>query len=434
MSTPEPPAILGFCRALGAALDKVAAGPDPVFLSPGDKKQILIELSKQAERMEALRHRMLGVADDAVEAEAARSVAALAAHHTRRDYARLRPEADLAAALEQRWRHTQTAWLTGQINRDQAKVIVEALDKLPDWVTPDQLASAEEHLLELAEEWEPHGLRALAVHLWEVIAPDEADKLEAEALAKEEAGARAATRLSLKRCGDGSTRITGRIPDQAATRLRTLLDAYTSPRRDHLDHPTPASGGAELSGGAGEPVAKRDAATGERLRPDRLRGLALCSLLEHADPDKLPHHGSTATTLMITMELDKLRDGLGSGLLPDGTALSPGEVRRLACTAGIIPVVLGTDSEALDVGRLSRFFNPAQQRAMRLRDKRCRAEGCDMPAAWCEAHHLRQWALGGKTDLKDGVLLCPWHHHRAHDDTYSMRKMPNGDYRFHKRT
>ena len=414
------PVILGFCRALEAAVDKVVAGPDPLFLSPDEKKQALIEISRQSERLDALRHQLLGVAEDAAEQEAAASVAAMAAHHTRRDYRRVRPEADLADALRRRWQRTHAAWLAGHVNGDQAKVIVEALDKLPDSVSPDQLVAAEEHLITLAQEWPPHGLRNLATHLWEVIAPEEAEQLEAEALAREEANARAETRLSLTRCGDGSTRLTGRIPDHVATRLRTLLDAYSSPRRDHLD-------------GDG-PVAKRDTATGQRLRPVRLRGLALCSLLEHADPDKLPHHGSTATTLMITMELDKLRQGLGSGTLPDGTALSPGEVRRLACTAGIIPVVLGTDSEILDLGARSRLFTPAQQRALRLRDNRCRAEGCTIPAEWCEAHHLKPWALGGNTDLDNAVLLCAWHHHRAHDDAYTKQKLPNGDYRFHKRT
>jgi hypothetical protein len=124
--------VLGFARALDAALDKVAAGPDPVFMSPGEKKQALIELSRQVERVQALRHRLLAVADDAADAEAARSVAALTAHHTRRDYPR---------------------------------VAAEALDKLPDWVTADQLASAETHLIDLAQEWAPHGLRDLAAHL-----------------------------------------------------------------------------------------------------------------------------------------------------------------------------------------------------------------------------------------------------------------------------
>ena len=57
--------------------------------------------------------------------------------------------------------------------------------------------------------------------------------------------------------------------------------------------------------------------------------------------------------------------------------------------------------------------------------------GCDIPAAWCEAHHLIPWTKGGKTDLADGVLLCSHHHHRAHDDRYLHDRLPNGDIRFH---
>jgi hypothetical protein len=216
---------------MDAALDKLAAGPDPVFMSPAEKKQALVEISRQSERLTALRHQILAVATDAADAEAARSVAALAAHHTRRDYHRTAAEARLAVALDQRWHRTRAAWATGRINRDQVTVIVDALDKLPDWVTPDQRASAEEHLITLAEQWPPHALRTLATHLWEVIAPEEAEQLEADALAAAEANARAATRLTLRRVGDGSTRITGRIPDHVAQRLNTLLDAHTSPRR-----------------------------------------------------------------------------------------------------------------------------------------------------------------------------------------------------------
>jgi len=52
-----------------------------------------------------------------------------------------------------------------------------------------------------------------------------------------------------------------------------------------------------------------------------------------------------------------------------------------------------------------------------------------------EAHHWgRPWAEGGRTDLKDGVLLCNWHHHRAHDPRYRAEKLPNGDIRYHRRT
>ncbi|KQY63612.1 hypothetical protein [Nocardioides sp. Root140] len=72
---------------------------------------------------------------------------------------------------------------------------------------------------------------------------------------------------------------------------------------------------------------------------------------------------------------------------------------------------------------------------MGIRDKTCRSEGCLVPAKWCEAHHhTLSWLHGGRTDTKDGKLLCSWHHHRAHDDTYDMTLMANGDVRFRKRT
>jgi hypothetical protein len=71
---------------------------------------------------------------------------------------------------------------------------------------------------------------------------------------------------------------------------------------------------------------------------------------------------------------------------------------------------------------------------MALRDGGCRAEGCTIPAAWCEAHHHRQpWSRGGGTDLANGRLLCCWHHHRAHDDRYLTHLLPNGDIRFRRR-
>jgi len=69
-----------------------------------------------------------------------------------------------------------------------------------------------------------------------------------------------------------------------------------------------------------------------------------------------------------------------------------------------------------------------------VRDRVCRAQGCEVPAAWCEAHHFgRPWAEGGKTDLAAGKLLCSWHHHRAHNERYLHVELPNGDVRFHRR-
>ncbi len=96
-------------------------------------------------------------------------------------------------------------------------------------------------------------------------------------------------------------------------------------------------------------------------------------------------------------------------------------------------MVLGGDSEILDQGRAQRLFTAAQRKALIYRDRTCRAEGCDIPGTWSEAHHWISWALGGLTDIDNGVLLCRHHHQRIHEDTYRTERLPSGDIRFHRR-
>jgi hypothetical protein len=158
------------------------------------------------------------------------------------------------------------------------------------------------------------------------------------------------------------------------------------------------------------------------------------AFLENADPDRMPLHGGDATTVLVTIDLTTLQSDLAGVGLVGPEPIGAAAVRRLACTAEIIPVVLGGKSEVLDLGRSRRLYTRGQRKAMAVRDQHCRAEGCTVPAAWCEAHHANQpWSKGGRTDLADGALLCSWHHHRAHDPRYDARRLPNGDFRFHPR-
>jgi hypothetical protein len=62
---------------------------------------------------------------------------------------------------------------------------------------------------------------------------------------------------------------------------------------------------------------------------------------------------------MVTIDLDALR-GLGLGETSTGELVIAGEARRLACTASVVPVVLGGAGEILDLGRARRLFSPAQ--------------------------------------------------------------------------
>ena len=94
--------------------------------------------------------------------------------------------------------------------------------------------------------------------------------------------------------------------------------------------------------------------------------------------------------------------------------------RRLACDAGVIPVLLGASSEPLDIGRLTRVVPTGIRRALELRDGGCRFPGCDRPASRCDAHHVKFWAQGGPTGLTNLVLLCQFHHTMVHEGHWRL--------------
>ncbi|WP_148046773.1 HNH endonuclease signature motif containing protein [Nocardioides pocheonensis] len=384
------------------------------LMSTSDKAAALLAVTEMTERAQALRLRLLAAADDVALEAGARDAGAWLAHHARDDRRDLQRELRLGSALAERWQRVGTALGSGGLNTAQADVIVRALDALPDAVPGEVVARAEEQLVAYAAEFGPRELRVLGRRILDVVAPEVAEAAEAKAVEAEERRAAETMSLTLTPYGDGTTRLHGLLPDATAHRLATYLDAFTSPRRT-----TVTAQGDEAEAG---PLHRR-------------RAQAFCALLEHLDPQELPAHGGDATTVIVTVTLDQLRSELATaGLISsDDLRLTAAEARRLACTANIVPTVLGSRSEVLDLGRSSRLFTPAQRKALRLRDRHCRADGCTIPATWCEAHHRQPWATGGRTDLDDGVLLCSFHHHRAHDPTYEMGGGADGRVAFHRR-
>ena len=139
--------------------------------------------------------------------------------------------------------------------------------------------------------------------------------------------------------------------------------------------------------------------------------------------------------LFVTVDLATLtgqagpgrtRAGTICGGTATGTLVAPETVRRLACDADLIPAVLGTRGEVLDLGRRKRLFTSAQTRALWLRDGGCTFPGCSIPAQWADAHHLWHWADGGPTDLSWAALLCGRHHTVVHQRRYSGQVTADG--------
>ncbi|MGC4111808.1 MAG: DUF222 domain-containing protein [Nocardioides sp.] len=408
-----------------AALDEVAAsGVDPMYASTRDKKSLLVDLTRLQARVDALRAEVLAVAEDVAVQTADRTAATWLATEARVEVRDLLAAERLGGRLRHHWPAVAAAAKDGAISWEQAQIITGALDQLPTDLDPELVGKAEAHLVTEAGQFGPRPLRRLARKILDVVAPDLADAHEHALLLAEEDRARAATRLSFRRRGDGTTDLHGRLPDPIANRLRVYLEAYTSPRR-HVTQPEPGTDNGSVDA---LPVARR-------------RGEAFCALLEHLPAHGLPRSGGSATQILVALDhatllgqLDEAGVVTGVARTSTGDDLTPGHARRLACHAGIIPHVLGGKSQILDQGRSRRLFTGPIRIAMDVRDGGCRVRGCDIPPAWCEAHHLDPWQHGGHTSLDKGALLCAHHHHTIHDPRYTVTHHPNGDITFHRHT
>jgi hypothetical protein len=404
------------CVEVMAAALKDVADVDPMFMRTQDKAAALEGISAVINQSEELRLRLLDSAEDVAEQTDDRDPAAWLARTTLLDRSQARRLQRVGHSVGRRWARVRQALRDGGINLDQAEAVTASLEALPAEVDTEVLYRAEAALVEQASEFGPKQLRVLGRRVLHVVAPDVADEAEQRALEREEANAWSVTRITSRSRGDGSTDIHIRSSDAVARRFFTYLEPYASPRRP--------DGSVATNG------------DDRRTYPQRL-GHAFAAFLEDVDPKRLPLHGGNATTVVVTIDHETLLEGLGDtgvAMLGD-EPISASEARRLACNAGLLPVVLGSASVPLDQGRATRFYSGARRDTLAATQPTCRAEGCDIPAAWCEAHHGNgRWADGAGTNLADAVLLCGFHHHRAHDRRYDLTRLPDGRVRFSRRT
>lgn len=132
-------------------------------------------------------------------------------------------------------------------------------------------------------------------------------------------------------------------------------------------------------------------------------------------------------TMMVIAHYDAL-SGLLSAETVDGTPIPADELVRLAVNARIVPAVFDRQGQPLWVGRAARLPNHAQRAAVIARDRRCVATDRDVPHDWCQLHHVIWWSRGGPTDVDQLALVCSEHHHRIHDDGWTLDKTADGDW------
>jgi Domain of unknown function (DUF222) len=163
-----------------------------------------------------------------------------------------------------------------------------------------------------------------------------------------------------------------------------------------------------------EPLPEDDGVKDPRTRGQRVAD-ALVELVSHAlDQGTLPETGGERPHVAMTLDYHRLTESLPGLLIDTGAVLAPSEARRLACDAGIFPMVLSGSSLVLDIGRASRQWPAGTRRAIVARDRGCVFPGCNRPPSLTRVHHRHHWGAGGPTTVDNGALLCEHHHRVVH--------------------
>jgi hypothetical protein len=373
---------------LDRALDELAEAS--LWSMPaGELGQLVVAVERVARRLQCAQVQLLAQADTSLVAEhegATSTVAWLRAvadvpvgvGRARLELHRALGGRPLAAA----------AFAAGQIGTDAATAVCAAMESLPPAVPAALMSTVERLLVEVARE---EGTRAVVHRANDIIHRYDPDQLAADERAQAEANT---LRPTLRH--DGTMALRGSLDREAAALFLATLEP--------LAKPLPADNGLPDMRDAG---ARYAAAL-----------IQLCRIAS-SNPALPTVHGEP-THVLLTIALETIEGRLSQlpGRLDTGATVSTTSARRVACDANVIPVLLGSNGQPLDIGRATRVIPLPLRRALIARDQGCAFPGCERPPSWCEAHHRTHWADGGPTSLDNLVLLCEHHHRLVHHDPW----------------
>ncbi|HKX66596.1 MAG TPA: DUF222 domain-containing protein, partial [Intrasporangium sp.] len=295
------------------------------------------------------------------------------------------------AVTRPRWAELAARVTMGHVTVAKAARIIEFEQRTERVADPGEVDTAVAELLDRAPELIAEDFTGLVRHHTEQVRPprdEDADRLDA--------GRRASRGLWFgPPSRTGMVTMRGVLDPEAAATIKSAVDPLSVPC------PVKDRHGHTITADPRTPAKRRADALLEVVQ----RGVAAADGLPVTDKAKL----------VVTVAHDVLAgQARGTGLAMSGDVLSIGTVRRLACDAGIIPMVLGTAGEPLDVGRTRRLVTRGLRTALWHRDQGCSFPGCTIPPQWTDAHHVQPWWAGGRTSLLNLALLCRRHHTHVH--------------------
>ncbi len=440
--------------AVAAAVTSVLTAPWWQVDDAGIRSAV-VELDRQAARLDAARARLLAEADErgVGGASGAPSTSDWLAATTGERPERARARLVLSRALQGVMAPTGAALAAGTLTWDHAEVVRRNLSRLPadvDSATRDEAqAFLVEHACERSDAGgtctpglDPRRLARLGDALRHRLDPDAGERL-----ARDEDAAVSLRTLTCVETDDGTWVLHGCLDPVLGATLRTALDARNAPRpagpegridtrprrqrdadalatvldewaadglmpQEHRDTEGGGAGTTGDTGRTGDTGIREDDRSSERTRlPGRDRDLSL---------PKAARRGpglASRPTLVVTASAETLTVAPGTpGVDPArcrGLVLSAATAQVLACDARVVPVLLAPDGTPLDVGRARYTFPAAVRAAVLVRDDHAcsRCHRRDLPL---QVHHLQAFSRGGPTSERNGTAVCPPCHRVVH--------------------
>jgi hypothetical protein len=278
------------------------------------------------------------------------------------------------------------AFGSGEISRAHAQVVAGAY-------TPErasELQPLEEAIIVAARLANPRELLAIVRRMTDAIDGDGGAAADEAVFARR--------RWHMSRTSDDMLKIDALVDGEAAEYWETAINAEFD--RDH--HEGDARTLAQRRADAATALVRRtlDAGALGKTRAVRPHLTKVVDIEQSATPD-----------LIAQIRADRAQHGV----------LSAATLERISCDCDISRVIMHGASEVLDVGRATRLISPALWKALVVRDRHCRAPGCDRPPDQCEAHHIVHWSRGGPTAVDNLQLLCWFHHRQQHQHEAQAR-------------